>query len=94
MIDMNIFYGLIVTTVSLTLGYLGLRQHGREVKISATKALRRKQKLPKSPSNTKYKTQNTKHKIQNTKYKKQNTRHKIQNFSTCVRSGDSDGIAR
>ena len=67
-------------TGSLTLDYLGLRQHGREVKISATKALRKKQKLPKKQNKT--------------KYKKQNTRHKIQNFSTCVRSGDSDGIAR
>ena len=69
MIDMNIFYGLFdFPTGSLTLDYLGLRQHGREVKISATKALRRKQKLPKLPKNTKHKTQNTK-KIQDTKYK-------------------------
>ena len=48
-------------TVSLILGYLGLRQHGREVKISATKALGREKKLQKLPKkNTNYKTQNTK----------------------------------
>ena len=78
------FYGLIVILIFQEFLWLLVTldsgNMAERLRFLPQKHWGKKQKLPKKQNKT--------------KYKKQNTRHKIQNFSTCVRSGDSDGIAR